>query len=86
MDTQLLARAEETLELAVFQTAYDPTQIKENMERVQRALHVAREARLRDARLMARVASYTEPDDDDVEFPTGNRPVKFQGVTKPWTE
>jgi hypothetical protein len=87
MDTRQLARAEEALELAVFQTAYDPTQIRESMQRVQAAMRLEREEKLRDARIMSRVASYTEPDDEAGEFPTGGvTQTRFSGVKKPWTE
>lgn len=86
MDPRQLARAEEALELAIFQTAYDPAQIHENMQQVQHAIRAAKDERLRDARIMARVASYTEEDDDDGDaFPTkGVKNTRFQGVKKPW--
>jgi len=88
VDERQLARAEEALELAVFQTAYDPVQIGESMRRVQTALRLEREEQLQDARMMARVASYTVEDDaEGAAFPTDSvASRRSEGVQKPWVE
>lgn len=58
-----IARAEELLELAIFQTAYDPREIRRQMEIVNATMKEEREKRLRDARLLAKVASYDQADE-----------------------
>jgi hypothetical protein len=66
-NTQQIARAEELLELAIFQTAYDPREIRKQMEIVNAAAQAEREKRLRDARLLAKVASYDASNDDSTD-------------------
>lgn len=58
-----IARAEELLELAIFQTAYDPREIRKQMEIVNTTMREEREKRLKDARLLAKVASYDQADE-----------------------
>lgn len=60
-----IARAEELLELAIFQTAYDPREIRRQMEIVNTTMREEREKRLRDARLLAKVASYDQENEDE---------------------
>jgi hypothetical protein len=69
--SRMLERLEDNLELAIFQTAWDPREIQQQMTRLQRTLRQEREARLADARLMAKVESYTvhdEDEDDELTF------------------
>jgi hypothetical protein len=88
VDTRLVGRLEEALELAIFQTAWDPREIKQQMANLQNALRREREARLADARLMAKVDSYTVYDEDDEEdasmFEASVGRKQFQGAADPW--
>lgn len=64
-----IARAEELLELAIFQTAYDPREIRKQMEIVNATMREERGKRLRDARLLAKVANYDQSDEtSEVSF------------------
>lgn len=87
VDVPRMARAEELLELAIFQTAYDPREIRKQME-IARAVALAeREARLRDARLLAKVASYDEPDENDGDaFRAVLSKTRLSGVEDPWKD
>lgn len=78
--------AEETLELAIFQTAYDPEAIRARMQRAAEALRRTRELRLRDARIMDSVASMSREDrtqDASLKAPTA-LPKTVKGVASPW--
>lgn len=83
-----LQRAEESLEFAVFQTAFDPEQMRQRLEEAQRLAAVQREERLRDARLMDRVASYSADDEDgtDLDFSSveARQARRQQGITNAW--
>ncbi len=80
-----LARAEELLELAIFQTAYDLTSIRQQMETARNAAMAARNERLRDAELLAKVASYGEPDETEADaFKVVLSKTRLHGVENPW--
>jgi len=59
VDTSRLARAEEMLAATIFQTMHDPQSMRRSMEELARKAHEEREARLRDARILAKTASYS---------------------------
>ena len=63
----IFSALEEELSLAIFQTAFDPNAVEERLESVRRAANERREELLRDARLLARVASYSETSEDQVQ-------------------
>jgi hypothetical protein len=84
-DPEALRRAEEVLEFAIYQTAWDPEHIRRHLENARRVAHQQREERLRDAHLLDRVASYSADDDDDLSFPAADRrQPKRAGVTDVW--
>jgi hypothetical protein len=80
-----IRRAEESLEFAVYQTAWDPERLRQHLATAREVAERQREERLRDARIMDRVASYSVADDDDLSFPAARtkRP-KLAGVTDAW--
>lgn len=86
-EPQALRRAEEALEFAIYQTAWDPEHIRRHLENARKVAHQQREERLRDARLLDRVASYSVDDDDDLSFSAADtkRP-KLAGVTDVWKD
>jgi hypothetical protein len=91
VDSAIVDRLEEALELAIFQTAWDPREIEQQMAQMQARLRQEREARLADARLMAKVDSYTVYDDDEdaedadlFESAVGRR--QFKGTASPWSK
>jgi len=57
---------EEELSLAVFQTAFDPAAVEAQLQRLQKEARARHEEQLRDARILARVASYSEKEEDQV--------------------
>jgi glycyl-tRNA synthetase (class II) len=61
----LFKRAQESLRLAIFQTAYDPEAVRERLEEVRRVTEEEREERLRDARLLASVERMTAKDEEE---------------------
>ena len=76
---------EELLELAVFQTAYSPDEIRNQLQRARKIADAQREEREHDARLMRKVASYSEPDEDGAEFTLATiKRNKLTGVKNPW--
>jgi hypothetical protein len=80
-----MARMEEMLELAIFQTAYDPQAIRHQMEVAREVARREREERMRDARLLAKVASYSEQDEDKSEaFRSALGKKRVSGVEDPW--
>lgn len=80
-----LRRAEEVLEFAIYQTAWDPEHIRHHLENARRVAQQQREERLRDAHLLDRVASYSDNDDDDLSFPAADRrQAKRAGMTDVW--
>lgn len=87
LNARVLARFEELLSLAVFQTAYDPQQIQQQIQQTRERMEREREARLREAKLLAKVASYSEDIEDEAQE-AFQRHIKgtsrFQGVTSPW--
>ena len=60
----LFTALEEELSLAVFQTAFDPAAVEQRLAGIQQLARQRRDAVLRDARMLARVASYSETDED----------------------
>lgn len=84
LDARYMARAEDLLSLAIFHTAYDPYQIQEHMQQTERALRAERNARLQDARLMAKVDSYTEYDESatDADAMADNQSVMERAFSK----
>jgi hypothetical protein len=60
----LFSTLEEELSLAIFQTAFDPAAVEGRLEDVRQAAHERREKLLRDARMLERVASYSETGED----------------------
>lgn len=92
IDSRVLRSLEESLELAVYQTAYDPEEIRMYMEKARAQAAEERERRLRDARLLAQVASYSEDadakDSDSVFLNTLSytraTPPAAAGPTDPW--
>lgn len=89
VDRRIADRLEEALELAVFQTAWNPREIQQQMAQLQDALRREREARLADARLMAKVDSYTVYDEDEEKedaslFESSMGQQRFQGAADPW--
>lgn len=92
VDRKVVERLEEALELAIFQTAWNPREIEQQMAQLQDALRREREARLADARLMAKVDSYTVYDDEEDEADAAlfesvvARSKRFKGATTPWSK
>lgn len=85
VDERVLRKAEELLEFAVYQTAWNPEQIRQRLATARRVAQQQREARLRDARLMDRVASYSADDETESEFLAGKTSrTKTPGVAAPW--
>lgn len=85
-----LAQLEQLLDLAIFQTAFNPREIQRQMEAAHEAAQGAREARLRDARLLERTARYSDIDvRRSVEEEKLMESMYTQGATKgvsdPWT-
>ena len=86
-DPDRLRRAEETLEFAIYQTAWDPEAVRSHLQEARAVANKQREERLRDARLMDRVASYSDDFDDDVSFPAANTERDQRvGVADAWTK
>lgn len=83
---EALRYMEELLELAIFQTAYDPVAVREQLQRAQFAARTHRDARERDARLMRQVASYSEDVEDEKTFTQADlRHNRVVPVTRnPW--
>ena len=84
-------RLMEALELAIFQTAWDPREIQQQMSQLQSTLQRERDARLADARLMAKVDSYTVYDEDEEDQKDAEvfeslvgREKRFKGASSPW--
>ena len=65
MPHDLFKRAQESLRLAIFQTAYDPEAVQERLEEIRRITEEERDARLRDARLLASVERMTAKDEEE---------------------
>jgi hypothetical protein len=86
VDPKILARAEETLELAIFQTAYDPRAIRKQMEQAREVARGERTERLRDARMLENVSRFSEYDDTSSvdAFKVDLRRTKLTGVEDPW--
>jgi hypothetical protein len=57
-------RLEEELALAVFGTIFDPTEIERRLDKLRREALARREAAERDLRLLQRVASYSEKEEN----------------------
>jgi len=75
-----LMRLEDMLDLAVYQTAYDPEAIQRRLAEARRAAKEFRTERESTAATLARTASYTEP----LEAPPPTRFIKRKGVPEPW--
>lgn len=78
-----LAQLEEVLELAIFQTAYNPHEVRKHMERAQRVAQKGREARLQDARVLSKVAQYDASEEPNEA--TFRNALRLPGVKNPWT-
>lgn len=76
------------MEFAIYQTAWDPEQLRRHLESARQVARKQREERLRDARLMDRVSRYSDSDDDeenDLSFSAGGGPrPRMAGVTSAW--
>ncbi|MAG64680.1 MAG: hypothetical protein CMK74_02230 [Pseudomonadales bacterium] len=90
MESKTLAHLEHLLDLSIFQTAFDPREIQRQIESVRDAAIAAREVRMRDARLLEKVAGYSEENLSDAaeeeslmesEYTDGVTP----GSRDPWT-
>ncbi len=81
-----LARLEETLELAIFQTAYDPRTIRKQMEQAREVARGERDERFRDARMLENVSRLSGDDDSDSvdAFAVDLKRTKLNGVEDPW--
>lgn len=80
-----LRRAEEALELAIYQTAWDPEAVRRHLQDAREVANKQREERLRDARLMDRVASYSDDIDNDASFPAAStKRDQRVGLTDVW--
>jgi hypothetical protein len=88
VDVKMLARAEETLELAIFQTAYDPRAIRKQMERAREVALTERAERMRDARMLESVSRLSEYDElSSVDaFKVDLKRTKLSGVEDPWEQ
>ena len=64
VESTVFGTLEEELALAIFQTAFDPEAVQERLASVQAAMKERKEVLLRDARMLARVASYSETGED----------------------
>jgi len=86
VEPRALARAEETLELAIFQTAYDPRAIAKQMRRAQEVAFAERAERIRDARMLENVSRLSEADEaSSVDaFKVDLKRTKLNGVEDPW--
>jgi hypothetical protein len=84
-DPEQLRRAEEMLEFAIYQTAWDPEVVRSHLQEARTVAHRQREERLRDARLMDRVASYSDDLDNDLPLPSADsRRDRRAGITDVW--
>jgi len=84
-DPARIRRAEEALEFAIYQTAWDPEAVRSHLLQARAVADKQREERLRDARLMDRVASYSDDFDDDVSFPAASSKHNQRvGVADAW--
>ena len=85
VDPARLYRAEEALEFAIYQTAWDPEAVRSHLQEARTVAMRQREERLRDARTMDRVASYSDGLDDDIPLPSAaSRRDRRVGVTDAW--
>jgi len=86
LETPKLRQAEEVLELAIFQTAFDPEEIRRQMERAKAVAKKEQDERLRDARLLAKVASYSasEAKDEADAFKVALNKTRLSGLEDPW--
>lgn len=73
INQQVFTKARELLELAIFQTAYDPQAIRAHMQQAKDMAQREEQRRLRDARLLARTARYSEDETVDAN-------EKFRGA------
>ena len=88
-----LREAEDMLELAIFQTAFNPEAIRKRIKDARTVANKFRNERHRDSDIMAKVASYTvkDPQDEaaskDSAFPTVRKLKTIaEMVQDPWTE
>lgn len=82
-----MAHLEDVLSLAVFQTAYDPGEIQHQLQETRERIAKEREARMREAKLLAKVASYSEDVEDEAQEAFKRHlqgTTRFHGVTNPW--
>ena len=81
-----LRRAEEALEFAIYQTAWDPEAVRQHLQDARVVAERERDERLRDARLMDRVATYSDDldEDDEMFMSSKTRRAPRQGVPNAW--
>jgi len=84
---KVMSRFEDTLALSIFQTAYDPGEIQRQLQETRDHMEKERAARLHDAKLLAKVASYSDDVEDEAQEAFKRHlqgTSRFQGVTTPW--
>jgi hypothetical protein len=83
---ELVARAEDKLKLAIFQTAFDPDSIRRQMRKVEEIARQERMSRLRDARVLQSVAQMEEPEDEPDAYPVDGilGKSKTAGIADAW--
>jgi len=84
-----LQSAEESLELAVYQTAWNSEVIRSRMQKAKEVADAHRDERIRDVNLLRQVASYSDDEKyEDKVFHSGSRQSKkieeAEGITSPW--
>jgi hypothetical protein len=92
-DLRFVGRLEEELALAIFGTIFNPEEIERRLQDLQRESRMRREVALRDARLLERVASFTEEEDNTEQQRRAaafeqrlqaRRRAARKGIDKPW--
>lgn len=84
---KVAAHLEDLLSLAIFQTAYDPGEIQRQLQETRERIEKEREVRLREAKLLAKVASYSEDVEDEAQEAFKRHlqgTTRFHGVRDPW--
>lgn len=86
---KVMAHLEDVMSLAIFQTAYDPSEIQRQLQETRERITKEREVRLREAKLLAKVASYSEDTEDEAQEAFKRHlqgTSRFGGVTDPWRD
>jgi len=88
-----VSRLEEELALAIFGTIFNPEEIERRLQDLQRESKLRREVAMRDARLLERVASFSEEEDNTEQQRraavfeqrlAARRTAARKGIDKPW--